>query len=560
MKITPIFFMLFYLISSALFSKELIVLDTIKYKQAKEIFIKGYYLDVANKKDSAFFYYKKANDIYRSLNDSAGIGQTLIYIAILESDLGDYTGSDTSGIEALKYIQKDNTDFLTTIYNCLAISSRKQQEYNEALYWYDKAIAISTNENKTIRFLLNKTNAFRDLKEYEKSIQLLDSLSKLEIKSVKTQARIKDNLAYTKWLSGDKAISKDFDIALQMRLNEKDASGLIASYSHLSEVYENKDPNASLRYAKKMYSYAIQLKSPQDQLEALNKIIKLDNSKKLKTYYNRYLRINDSLIKAEKLSKHKYVKIKFDSEKNREDNLQLKISNSEKELELQKEKTINIVGSVSSVFIVLLFIIFLYLRKQKYIQEKRAEVYGTETRLAKKIHDEVANNVVNIMNRIQYADDSKDQLLDDLEKVYLLTRDISHQNKSIETGENYTASLKSLLTNFNSESTTILLKNMNNAGLENLSETAKIEIYRILQELMVNMQKHSAAKLVAISFENKSENFTIKYSDNGVGVNLNSLKIKNGLLNMESRIESIKGIITFTSELNKGFKAFISIK
>lgn len=208
----------------------------------------------------------------------------------------------------------------------------------------------------------------------------------------------------------------------------------------------------------------------------------------------------------------------------------------------------------------MLFLVFIYIRKQKHKQEKRAEVYKTETRIAKKIHDEVANNVVNIMNKVQYTEEAKEDLLDDLEKVYLLTRDISHQNKGIETGEKYVESLKNLLTNFNSNTTTIILKNVNGIELEKLSEIKQIEIYRVLQELMVNMQKHSKATLVALSFEKKKNSFSIQYSDNGVGVVLNTLEIKNSLSNVETRIKSINGMITFTTALNKGFKVFMTFK
>ena len=172
----------------------------------------------------------------------------------------------------------------------------------------------------------------------------------------------------------------------------------------------------------------------------------------------------------------------------------------------------------------------------------------------------IPNNVVNIMNKLQYTGAPKEKLLDDLENVYFLTRNISHQNNAIETGENYVASLKSLLINFNSNTTTVILKNINDIGLETVSERKQIEIYRVLQELMVNMQKHSRATLVALSFEKKGNNCSINYSDNGVGVDLNSLKIKNGLSNVETRIKSIHGSIIFTSFLNKGFKAFISFK
>ena len=543
-----------------MFSKEKVVLDTLKVKQAGEVFLKGYYLDVAHKKDSAYIYYKKANEIYSNLNDSLGIGQTLTFLAILESDLGDYTSSDITGIEALKFLPKDKTDHLTSVYNCLAISARKQEDFKEALYWYDKAIAISTNKSNTIKYLQNKANAYRDLNAYESAINILDSLNNLQIKSVKTKARILDNLAYTKWLDGDTSIIYDLEIALKMRLTEQDTWGLIASYAHLSEVYKKDNRRKALGYAKQMYSLAITSNSPHDQLEALDKIIALDNSKNLKGFYASYIRINDSLNTAKNKAKNKYAKLKFDSEQNREDNLQLKITNAEKELVIQKGKTLNIVGSVASGFTLMLFLGFIYYRKQQHKQEKRAEVYETETRIAKKIHDEVANNVVNIMNRVQYVEEPKENLLDDLEKVYLLTRNISHQNKVIETGENYTVSLKSLLTNFNSNTTRIILNNIINVGLDKLSETKQIEIYRVLQELLVNMQKHSKAKLVALSFEKKQDNYKIKYSDNGVGVDLNTLKLKNGLVNMETRIKSINGSITFTSTFNKGFKAIISFK
>ena len=147
---------------------------------------------------------------------------------------------------------------------------------------------------------------------------------------------------------------------------------------------------------------------------------------------------------AGKLSKN-FAKIKYDSEKNREENLQLKITTSEKELEIQKGKSNNMLlfTSGSTIFISLLF--FIYYKRKKHQIEKRVEVYKTEERIAKKIHDEVANNMVNIMNKVQYTENPKEALLDDLEKVYLLTRDISHQNNSIETGAHFEPFLKSLI-------------------------------------------------------------------------------------------------------------------
>ena len=93
-----------------------------------------------------------------------------------------------------------------------------------------------------------------------------------------------------------------------------------------------------------------------------------------------------------------------------------------------------------------------------------------------------------------------------------------------------------------------------------LTKDKQIEIYRILQELMVNMQKHSKATLVAISFKKNNKQYSINYSDNGVGIKLDELSFRNGLKNVETRIKSINGIITFDTSLNNGFKSFISFK
>ena len=240
--------------------------------------------------------------------------------------------------------------------------------------------------------------------------------------------------------------------------------------------------------------------------------------------------------------------------------MQLKISGTKKELELEKEKTRNIIGMVSSSSVVLGLIVFGYYRKQKHQQEKRTEVYKIETRIAKKIHDEVANNVVNIMNKVQYTEEPKEWLLDDLEKVYLLTRNISHENNAVETGEKFEYFLKTMLTSFNSDKTSIIVKDIHKVEIAKIAKDKQIEVYRILQELMVNMSKHSKASLVAITFKNNKNHFFINYSDNGIGLNLENITFNNGLNNVETRIKSINGIITFETTLNNGFKSFISFK
>ncbi|NOR27843.1 MAG: hypothetical protein GQ540_04865 [Lutibacter sp.] len=521
----------------------------------------AYYYSRKSQNDSAYYYYNFLKNDFLKYNDSVTNGNNLLGMAIVELHIGDYVASEHSGSLALNYYKDKYPNYSSSVYNNWAISSRAQGQLEDALLFYKKAISLSTSKNNKIVIKSNLANVHRDLKQYDKSIEILDSLKNIETLDRRTEAKIIDNLAYIKWLANkNENVLPELEKALEIRVQENNLWGLIASYAHLSKYYEISNPRVALSYASKMYQVATIQNSTQDQLEALQKLIALDNSKKSKEYYGTYIRINDSLQKSKQIAQHKFAKIRYESDKNQKENLQLKILQSSNKLKLEKEKTRTVIGSFSSGTAVIGLLIFVYYRKKKHQQEKRAEVYKTETRIAKKIHDEVANNVVNIMNKVQYTKEPKEVLLDDLEKVYLLTRDISHQNNSIEIGDKFENSLKVLLTSFNSDKTSVILNGIQTAKLAFIDKDKQIEIYRILQEFMVNMQKHSEASLVVISFKHTKNDYFIKYSDNGVGLEFEKITLKNGLENVETRIKSLNGSINFETSLNKGFKAFISFK
>src|SRR5690606_28372149 len=89
-----------------------------------------------------------------------------------------------------------------------------------------------------------------------------------------------------------------------------------------------------------------------------------------------------------------------------------------------------------------------------------------------------------------------------------------------------------------------------------LSHTKKHSVYRVLQELMTNMKKHSKATNVLVSFSQKRSKIQITYKDNGIGCELHK---QTGLQNAENRIKAIKGTITFDSEPQKGFQATLLV-
>ena len=115
-----------------------------------------------------------------------------------------------------------------------------------------------------------------------------------------------------------------------------------------------------------------------------------------------------------------------------------------------------------------------------------------------------------------------------------------------------------MLNSYKSNGTDIIIKNGNPIDWSKVEREKKIAIQRVLQELMVNMKKYSQASFVVIGFDKEYNKLKINYSDNGIGFS-EKLILKNGLQNAENRIETIKGILTFDSQTNKGFRAEILV-
>ncbi|WP_175621399.1 sensor histidine kinase [Chryseobacterium schmidteae] len=83
-------------------------------------------------------------------------------------------------------------------------------------------------------------------------------------------------------------------------------------------------------------------------------------------------------------------------------------------------------------------------------------------------------------------------------------------------------------------------------------------LFRIIQESINNILKHSKAKNVSIKIEDDHEKLDILISDNGKGFNTNLIKDGSGLKNMELRAKIIHAEFSIESELGKGTQTSIT--
>jgi signal transduction histidine kinase len=85
---------------------------------------------------------------------------------------------------------------------------------------------------------------------------------------------------------------------------------------------------------------------------------------------------------------------------------------------------------------------------------------------------------------------------------------------------------------------------------------SKRELAYVLQELMVNMRKHSGATLVTLSFDEQTAGLEVVYSDNGTGFP-QGYRRGTGLKNTGNRIQGIGGTVTFGNKEPNGARVHI---
>jgi len=507
---------------------------------------KGYYTYIAGNYDSAFVYFNEANLIGKSQ-----IAEEQIYVSLFLANIYNIQ-SDFNSVEEVvtnALALSKESQYNVHLYNLLGMAYEEKHDYKSAIENYNLASKYSTTAFEQLIIQNNIAVIQLEQKEYINAIKTLNPLLKSDtlIYVRKEYAKIIDNLGYAYFKNENLEKAKPLLYeSIRIRDSLNDDSEKIASFIHLSNFHKKDNPSLSQEFAIKALQSATAVNSADDKLEALDLMIKNPTNKEAFKDFESFLSINDSVNKAKQSAKNQFSKIKYDSKITLEKNEKLKV---EKEL---------ITYLFLGFGIITLLIYFLILSKNKTKLQK--STYETETRISKRLHDELANDVYNTMTFAETQDlsdlNKKEHFLNQIENIYNRTRNISLENSEIDTGENFKENLSLLLSGFNSENTNVIIKNFEAINWTKTKKITKITVYRILQELLVNMKKHSQSNLVLIGFDDKGKTYEINYSDNGIGSS-KTLKFKNGLQNVENRIKTINGTFTFETESQKGFKAKI---
>jgi signal transduction histidine kinase len=96
-------------------------------------------------------------------------------------------------------------------------------------------------------------------------------------------------------------------------------------------------------------------------------------------------------------------------------------------------------------------------------------------------------------------------------------------------------------------------------NFEHLSKKTKTYLFRIVQEALNNVVKHSEATIVSVELATTREHLFLSIADNGCGFDKSSICKGNGLNNMKERTELLNGSLVMNSMTGKGTTIEIQI-
>lgn len=509
-------------------------------QQANPYYEKAFVFLDKYKPDSAFYYLNKGKELFSKNNDSFGIGKSLVNMAIIQETAGDNFGSIETSLQASRFFkEKDTSDFtfLFCNYNNLGVCSNNLNNYRDAANFYNKAYDFAKDPVDQLMLANNIAVLAHNEKKYSKAVNIYHKL--LDSVGLKSEfyPKLLLNFSRSRWFE-DRNYNPTTNYLEAEKLSKKAADNWTtnASYAYLSAYYLTKNQDSARFYADKMLRLAKRLKYPDDELEALQNLVKISDGEETQVYFERFTELQDSLSKSQNKAKNQFALIRFESEKAKSENIILQKQKTINEYKMLRQKIISWSVFVFSTFLTIGLILWIKRKRRRLMLEANQKLQEQRLDFSKKVHDVVANGIYEVMTTIEnQADLPKEKILDKLEIMYEKSRDLSYENPS---QQEFDEKIFTLLSSFDNENTKIIIIGNDAEFWKNVDLNKKEQLYQIIRELLVNMKKHSFATQVILKFAAEEKDHFIRYKDNGIGIK-NDFKENNGFSNIRSRLEEM---------------------
>ena len=568
----------------------------IKYKDT--IYLADFYWSLGdyqlsnNKSDKAYFAYNEAQYLYNIKGDLKNYAQMLYNQALIQSQAKDFTGAEVGLIKVAEISQQiQNYELLYKAYNLLAITNYNLKNFNVAVKYYNNALQslgkVEDSDLYRASTFNNLGNVYEKLKDYDlaiKNYRKTLSTKNLFDRDPYLYAMALDNLAYNRLETGElQNVLPDMQESLAIREKIQHLAGISISQLHIADYYKSiGNTTQAIKFAEAANTTAKNNNNNRDILKSWQLLADLQPEDSY-VYTTSYITLSDSLQTEERKVRNKFERIRFETEE--------VMQRAEM---LEEERTI--IFLISSLIIIIGSSIFVFYiqrsknrslelqRDQKIADEKIYELLLLQSarkdegkreerdRIARELHDNILTELyANRMNLMFYkyktgikGDEKFGKLTDNLMDVEKQIRNLSHElsNTYFDEHKEFGDLIQDLLHKLQLERTHQLAVD-DSVNWSQIASNIKMHSYRILQETIMNIQKHAEASFVFIKFSLNEEANEIEFivEDDGKGFKDNK-KPGIGLKNIKSRVEDINGKICIDSKQGSGTKIsiFIPIK
>jgi signal transduction histidine kinase len=489
-------------------------------------------------------------------------------------------------------------DILAGAYSGMGVLFFNLDEYDKGLVYFQRAAKTAEQAKDTamlVEALYGMANCLSSQQKFPEALKNSDEAVRLA--SLRgddyTLCVAHNSMAelYRKWGKADLSIAHAKQV-LQYAVADDDvqyqligAMGLADGYrlagnAHESILYYNK----ALQLGKEK-AVVIQLddiyKGMSEVYEQLN-----ENGPAL-DYYKKYIAYRDS-ANNEKIRKNAAeMEVKFKTAEKEKELSENKLQLAQRDLQLQKSRN-DLYLILGAFVLVSLIAIVLYLQsrykklsyarelqsmqQQKELQLLQALMQGEEkerARIAKDLHDGVAGMLAAVKMHLSSTESAAMLLQEEgyrqgMNLLNEATEEIRKTSHNLMPEVLLQHGLDVALSRYCdrvSNSRGLQIQYDSWGDIDRFTDSFELSVYRIVQELLNNIIKHSKATHGIVQVTQQDDMLSISIEDNGVGlVAGNGAPEGMGLLSLQSRVSAMNGKIDMKESEESGFAAYLEFE
>lgn len=567
--------------------------DSVEIGEAANILAIAYYRNGAY--DKALQYNRQAYRIRKTQNDPKKLGSSLNKFVNIFSDQIQLDSALKYAIETVEiYEGLHDTSMWAVSLNSVANIYHKERDLSATFKYATEAYKLA----RKIDFPYAWAGAAGNLGNCAELENKLDQAEQwyaiaLEgftlINSPPDLATVANNLGMLKSKKRDfEGAIKQYQLALDMALQMNERMGIAMYKANIGGAYNQLNKHAqAVPFFEEAKLIAEQEKLGRIRLQCYDGLAVaaayLGDGEKSEHYLGLFKDLKDSLYNADRSEQLADMRTFYETEKKEKENEELRLENERKD----EQKRRIIYGSIAVIFF-LAVVGFLYYnnRKNKAAAQHQAQLVkererglmavfdATEEerkRIAKDLHDGIGQQLSGLRLSWEALQiQVKEKAPQEAEKIQKLTqildesatelRSISHQMmpKALQEKGLLSAIQDMLEKSLGLTDVNYQLEHFKVEG-ERFDERVEIGVYRVAQELINNIVKHSKATQVMVQLYKNKSTLILIIEDNGVGFSARGKSDGIGLTNIFSRLNTVDGNVIWEPGPQSGTVATVRV-